>query len=359
MAFLIKHQLDSNQFSYRYYTSVIVKTTVNAANIGSLTNDSILEARRPAWLLFLLTVQGPQSALRMRMWRALKSLGTAVLRDGVYLLPNRPVFFESLRALEKEVDAADGGVQLLELDARDPQQQKEFEALFDRTADYEKLLGEIRDTRKKLSKMDAGAVSTAAGRLHRAVENLVALDFFPGRATSQTTLALEDFLADANAVLSPDEPHPVEGRVPKRDVAEYRGRTWATRKRPWADRLASAWLIRRFIDPEARILWLAKPADCPEDALGFDFDGATFTHVGCRVTFEVLTAAFDLDHDPGVEKIGALIHYLDVGGVPVPEAIGFEAILRGARATFTDDDELLREVEKLFNLLYGTFSRQR
>ncbi len=332
---------------------------MNAANRDSLTDDLLADPGRPAWLLFLLTVQGQQSALRMRVWRALKSLGTAVLRDGVYLLPNRPAFFDSLHALEKEVAAAEGSVKLLELDARDAQQEQEFEALFDRAADHEKLLEEIRDTRKKLSKMDAGAVSTAAGRLRREVENLIALDFFPGRAASQTTLALEDFLADANAVLSPDEPHPVEGRVRKLDVAEYHDRAWATRKRPWADRLASAWLIRRFIDPDARILWLDKPADCPEDALGFDFDGATFTHVGSRVTFEVLAASFDLEHDPGVEKIGTLTHYLDVGGAPVAEAAGFEAILRGARATFTDDDELLREAEKLFNLLYGTFSRQR
>ncbi|MGQ0577487.1 MAG: chromate resistance protein ChrB domain-containing protein [Betaproteobacteria bacterium] len=295
----------------------------------------------------------------MRVWRALKSLGTAVLRDGVYLLPNRPAFFESLRALVNEVAAAGGSAQLLELDARDAHQQQEFEALFDRTADYEKLLGDIRDTRKTLSKLDAGAVSTVAGRLRREVENLVAEDFFPGRAASQTTLALEDFLADANAVLSPGEPHAVEGRIGKLDVAQYRRRTWATRKRPWADRLASAWLIRHFIDPGGRILWLDKPGDCPEDALGFDFDGATFTHVGSRVTFEVLATSFDLDHDPGVEKIGALIHYLDVGGVPVPEAAGFEAILRGAWATFTDDDELLHESEKLFNFLHGTFARQR
>jgi len=332
---------------------------MNATNLDSLTNDSLADPGRPAWLLFLLTVQGQQSALRMRVWRALKSLGTAVLRDGVYLLPNRPAFFDSLHALEKEVAAAEGSVQLLELDARNAQQEQEFEALFDRAVDHEKLLAEIRDTRKKLSKLDAGAVSTAAGRLRREVENLIALDFFPGRAASQTTLALEDFLADANAVLSPDEPRPVEGRVRKLEVSGYRGRTWATRKRPWADRLASAWLIRRFIDPDARILWLDKPADCPEDALGFDFDGATFTHVGSGVTFEVLAASFDFEHDPGVEKIGTLIHYLDVGGVPVAEAAGFEAILRGARATFTDDDELLREAEKLFNLLYGTFSRQR
>lgn len=294
----------------------------------------------------------------MRVWRALKSLGTAVLRDGVYLLPNRPAFLESLHALEKEVAAAEGSVQLLELDARDAQQEQEFEALFDRAADHEKLLAEIRGTRKKLSKMDAGAVSTTAGRLRREVENLLALDFFPGRAASQTTLAFEDFLADANAVLSPDEPHPVQGRVRKLDVAEYRGRVWATRKRPWADRLASAWLIRRFIDPGARVLWLDKPGDCPENALGFDFDGAMFTHVGSRVTFEVLATSFGLDHDPGVEKIGALIHYLDVGGIPVPEAAGFEAILHGARATLVDDDELLREAERLLNFFYEAFTRQ-
>ncbi len=74
---------------------------------------------------------------------------------------------------------------------------------------------------------------------------------------------------------------------------------------------------------------------------------------------EVLATSFDLDHDPGVEKIGTLIHYLDVGDVPVSEAVGFEAILRGAQATFTDDDEVPREAEKLLNFLYGTFVRQR
>ncbi len=332
---------------------------MSEAKTTALAEDSVTDARRPAWLLFLLTVQGQQSALRMRVWRALKSLGTAVLRDGVYLLPNRPAFRESLHALEHELAAVEGSVQVLELDARDAQQQREFEVLFDRATDYDKLLGEIRDARKRLPKMDAGAVSTAAARLRREVENLVALDFFPARAASQTTLALKDFLADANAVLSPGEPHPAEGRVRKLDVAEYRGRTWATRKRPWADRLASAWLIRRFIDPEARILWLDKPGDCPQGVLGFDFDGATFTHIGSRVTFEVLAASFDLDHDSGVEKIGTLIHYLDVGGVAVPEAVGFEAILRGAQATLTDDDELLREAEKLLDFLYGTFARQR
>src|SRR3546814_6533704 len=80
------------------------------------------------------------------------------------------------------------------------------------------------------------------------------------------------------------------------------------------DRLACAWLIHRFIDSQARFLWLESPALCPADALGFDFDGATFTHIEARVSFEVLLASFGLDQ-PGLRRIGALVHYLDVGGV--------------------------------------------
>src|SRR5439155_1361286 len=81
------------------------------------------------------------------------------------------------------------------------------------------------------------------------------------------------------ASFSPDEPHAAKGIIPKRQKAQYRGRTWATRARPWIDRVASAWLIRRFIDPRARFRWLRKPTDCPKTALGFDFDGAEFTHI--------------------------------------------------------------------------------
>src|SRR4051812_21425873 len=205
---------------------------------------------QPAWLLVLLTVQGAQGALRMRLWRTLKALGTAVLRDGAYLLPNRPALLSSVKALQREVTTADGSVQMLELNARDAKQQREFEALFDRTAEYEKLLQEIRQTRRKVNKMPPAVITARVGRLRRDLENLTLTDFFPGRAMAQATVALEDLLADANAVLSPDEPHAVEGRIARLDPASYRGRTWATRKRPWADRLASAWLIRRFIDPQ-------------------------------------------------------------------------------------------------------------
>ncbi len=108
------------------------------------------------------------------------------------------------------------------------------------------------------------------------------------------------------------------------------------------DRVASAWLIRRFIDPQCRFVWLRDVGKCPRKAIGFDFDGAEFSHVGARVSFEVLATSFGLDNDPGIAGIagiGALVHYLDVGGVPVPEEDGFATILAGARAQTRDDDE--------------------
>jgi hypothetical protein len=125
----------------------------------------------------------------------------------------------------------------------------------------------------------------------------------------------------------------------------------------WVDRVASAWLIQRFIDPEARFLWLTTPQDCPADAIGFDFDGAEFTHTDQRVTFEVFVASFDLGTDPALARLGVLVHTLDVGGVPVPEAAGFEAILTGVRASGTDDDQVLAAMMPVLDALYTAFSQ--
>jgi hypothetical protein len=147
----------------------------------------------------------------------------------------------------------------------------------------------------------------------------------------------------------------VQKPLQRLNPADFHGRLWATRKGLWVDRMASAWLIRRFIDPEPRFLWLDRPENCPADAVGFDFDGATFTHVDHRVTFETLIASFGLDQDPALVRFGALVHYLDAGGVPVPEAAGLDAILSGARRRCTDDDALLAEVWPVFESMYATY----
>ena len=307
---------------------------------------------KPAWLLFILTLQGQQPAVRMRIWRALKALGTAVLRDGVYMLPNRDDFIPALQAQSDEVTQSGGSAQILEIDARDQGQEAEFRQLFDRTTEYEKLIADIRSTRKSISRLNDDVLSPRLTKLARDFETIALQDFFPGAAREQAREVLEDLAAATNAHLSPDEPHALVGRIQRVDSAKYQGRTWATRARPWADRLASAWLIKRFIDPRAKFLWLKSPKDCPKRAVGYDFDGAEFTHVGAKVTFEVLLASFGLEGDQALERIGAIIHYLDTGGIPVPEAVGVEAMLRGARQLIDDDDNLLNEAAKLFQFLY-------
>jgi len=117
--------------------------------------------------------------------------------------------------------------------------------------------------------------------------------------------------------------------------------------------VASAWLIQRFIDLEARFLWLSSPQECPADAIGFDFDGAPFTHTAQRVTFEVIVASLGLLTDPALTRLGMLVDALDVGGGPMPEAAGLEAILTGMQAFCSDDDQLLTAMLPVLDACYA------
>jgi hypothetical protein len=131
-----------------------------------------------------------------------------------------------------------------------------------------------------------------------------------------------------------------------------------TRNDLWVDRLASVWLIRRFIDKKARFAWIDGPRDRPRGSIGFDFDGAEFTHVGDRVTFEVLLGSFGLDGDPALASIGHAVHFLDVGGIPVADAKGLETVLRGVKVKARGDDEAALEAGKVFDLYYAAYAQR-
>jgi len=310
-----------------------------------------------SWLIFIISLPTSNSSGRMRIWRALKALGCGVLRDGVYLLPYRPEFRQTLQLQGEDVIAGGGSAHILTLDSENQDQQKVFENLFDRSANYAKLIDDIRQTvYLNLQKEEMTKLQKQMHRLRKEFEAIALQDFFPGAAREQAIAALEDLEHTVNEHLEPDEPHAVQHRIRRLQHKDYHNRIWATRQRPWIDRLASAWLIRRFIDPEARFIWLAAPDDCPAEALGFDFDGAAFTHVGAKVTFEVLLTSFGLTKDAALNHIGALVHYLDVGGVPVLEAAGLETLINGMRQRWTGDDELLAETEKIFDAFYQAFS---
>jgi len=289
----------------------------------------------------------------MRAWRNLKASGAAVLRDGVYLMPEREDCQSTLDTVATDVRAAEGTALVVRLE--EPRDGN-FAALFDRSTEFANLLGDISAARESLRPDTANEALKQARKLRKAFTNLAAIDFFPGEAQKQADEALRDLEQRAAWALSPDEPHPVDEAIARLSIQDYQGRVWATRRRPWVDRLACAWLIRRYIDPQAKVLWLATPADCPADALGFDFDGATFTHVGARVSFEVLLANFNLE-TPALQRLGALVHFLDVGGVQPLEAAGIESALAGLRDTIPDDDELLALASRIFDGLLASFEK--
>ena len=119
------------------------------------------------------------------------------------------------------------------------------------------------------------------------------------------------------------------------------------------DRLATAWLVQRFVDKKPTFIWVVNSKKCPKSALGYDFDGASFTHVGERVTFEFVAASFALDRDPAIKRLGEVVHFIDIGGIPADEAPGLELILRGLQAQHADDNDLLDACADLFDALYA------
>jgi hypothetical protein len=304
-----------------------------------------------SWLLLIVSLPSDRGTARMRIWRALKALGCVALRDGAYLVPDEPALQKQLADLNAESVREGGSGWLLTVMPSTESENDAYQALFDRSADYLEWQARLDAGRDAIASANPQEANRLVRKLRKEYEAIRATDFFPNKASAEAAKAWTSFVAMG-------EPQPQAGAVARLDVKDYQGRRWATRKRPWVDRVASAWLIRRFIDPAAIFLWIESPAACPADALGFDFDGAAFTHVGELVTFEVLAASFGLAQDPGVARLGKLVHALDVGGSFVPEASGFEAMLDGARQRIGDDDALLANISAVLDSLHAHFSKQ-
>ena len=314
--------------------------------------------------LLILSLPTENTTARMRAWRALKACGAAVLRDGVYALPlsGESPAASGLQTIAADVRDNGGTARVLQADAGD----EDLAPLFDRSAEFAALLADIASARGDSSRSDSSRGDTSsshaaalrgARKLRKTFEQIAAIDFFAGQAQQQALSALQALEATVARAASPDEPQAQAARaVAVQSRAAHQGRVWATRARPGVDRLASAWLIRRFIDTRARFLWLRRVADCPAPAVGFDFDGATFTHVGARVTFETLLASFGLE-TPALLRLGLIVHSLDTGGVQPPEAAGIEPVLDGMCAAIKDDDALFIAAAGIFESLHISFER--
>jgi len=302
------------------------------------------------WLVFVAQLSPEDPAPRMRVLRTLESLGAAVLREGVYLLPDTEASRQSLDALAEYAAKSAGTGHVLLVHARSAAQNETFQRLFDRSARYGELVKTVESLRVGFGHTDPSAIARVLHKQRREFESIAALDFFPSEARSRAERALAQIDDAVKKLLF----SPASRATPSMGESLVK-RRWATRRPLWADRLACAWLIRRFIDPEATLHWLGKGEAAPAGSVAFAFEAAHFAAGGERVAYEEMLARLDLAKNPALAKIGSIVHYLEAGGTTVPEAAGVQTLLQGAVRRSTGEAELLAEAEKTFDLLYEAY----
>jgi hypothetical protein len=320
-------------------------------------NTSPPEAPPPGmrWLVFVTQLPTDDPAGRMKVLRTLETFGCAPLRDGVYLLPDSSENRRGLTKLAGFVTSINGSVHVLNVKSADEAQSKQFRGLFDRSEQYRELVKTVESLKAGFGISDPVAINRVLGKQRRDLEAIAALDFFGSPHRDKAEKVLAEMESRVRELIFPENAPASPSAGVARTNRTYFRRGWATRKPLFTDRLACAWLIRRFIDPEAVLVWLDKGRDAPATAVTFGYDGATFRNSRNRVTYQELLASFKLEKDPALVKIGHLVHALEAGGSKLAEAAGVETLLAGARRRATTDDELLAESEKTFDLLYEAY----
>lgn len=303
------------------------------------------------WLLLVHQLPAQPSNLRVQTWRRLQQLGAIPIKQAVYALPDTAAAREDFEWLKTEIIGAGGEATVFAADNVDTWSDDALVAEFKRTreAAYKTLAKDIERKTRGRTPPARRTVDAFRQRL-AAIEHI---DFFaaPGRDH------VADLLRAAEARLSPspERGQPVMARKKPHD---YTGRVWATRPRPGVDRMASAWLIGRFIDAKPRFVFASAPADVPRSALPFDMFGVEFSHHGDRCTFETLCAMFGID-DPAVARIATIVHDLDLkddryGAV---EAETVARLIDGMQLAISDDAALLNQGIAMFESLYRSFAQ--
>jgi len=288
----------------------------------------------------------------MRVWRSLKASGAATIRDGVYLLPI--THSEKFEAIAQDVISEQGSAYIFQAEAS---LNLEIVSLFNRNEEYEAIRKQLVDLNQNQNESEKKELLKQVRKLRKSFDALVEIDYYPSEIQGQTLnelVSLEHSIARLGEI---NEPVFTQAKIKRLLKKDYQNRVWATRKHPWIDRLASAWLIKNFIDESPQLIWLESPSECPAHAFGYDFDGAAFTHIDNFVTFEVLLHSFELE-TPALKKIAEIVHYLDVGGFEPPEAIGIEKVIQGLRSQISNDDQLFELANYIFDGLYADLKRE-
>jgi len=309
-------------------------------------------------LLLLVGVPPTPSSLRVRVWRRLRSLGAVPLKRSAYLLPDTPDRYEDFQWLAQEVQRDGGDATLVRVQQIENVSPAEVLGLFHepRDQDYKHLAARYR---KVLQSLDRKGAATSARvheeltRLSKEHQRIRNIDFFgaPGGAEVRR---LEEAIAMRTRRPESTRSEP----APTLDLTKLRGRRWVTRPRPHVDRIASAWLIKRFIDPAAQFVF-APPAEFPKDAVAFDAPGVELSHHGEDCTFETLVKRARL-RDRRLIRLAEVVHEADLrdGKYPHEEARGIDVAIRALLAASPDDHQVLMQGMTLFEGLYATTPRR-
>lgn len=319
------------------------------------------EDRDTRWLLLIHQIPPKPDYFRVKIWRRLQRVGSVAIKNSVYVLPKSDQTLEDFQWLVREIAEGGGDASLCEAGFVEGLSDQQIEALFRaaRDADYAAIADEARALNKKHRPRRAdedarSELETDAARLRRRLAEVTAIDFFDslGRQTAEGLVSSVEALARPAAS--------VQGGESANGRADYHRRIWVTRKGIHVDRMASAWLIRRFIDPEAKFKFVPARGYRPDKGeVRFDMYDAEFTHEGDRCTFEILLARF-VPNVAGLLPIAEITHDIDLkdGKFERPEAPGIDALITGICTRHKDDDERLQRGSAVFDDLFESFSRR-
>jgi hypothetical protein len=310
------------------------------------------------WVLFMPTIPAKPASVRVKIWRRLQAIGAIGLRGSVYALPNREECVEVFEWVSRELRELGGQASICEGRFLDASTDDDIERRFidARNADYAEVADAAKQLAKKLGakrippERIAEITEQHAKLVHRLGE-ITAIDFMnvPGRES------VEGLLAAVARALPRDGTKTSE---PLAVVPRPRSAIWVTRTGVHVDRIASAWLIRRFIDPEARFKFVPAKGYVPNDGeLRFDMFDAEFTHVGDRCTFEVLVERMDL-REPALVALGEIIHDLDLRDDKFgrEETAGVRSAIDGICTVARDDEQRIAAAGPMLDGLYSHFS---
>jgi hypothetical protein len=311
------------------------------------------------WILFSYSIPAANAKARMRTWRRISATGAAQLKTGLQILPYCEDLLENITWLIGEVTALGGEAIALQCARVEGMAEQQIEQLFQAQVDpeFEQIQAEARALLATADAQGEGVnvkeLSAVLRKLRKRCEAVRARDFFPSGAAAKTLKVLDSI---SERLRRPEQTGLPVARL---DRSHYQGRTWVTRARPYIDRLGSAWLIRRFIDPHARFRFLlpGETVHLHQGELPFDMAMGDFTHQGELITFEVLLRDFAL-HDLALARISELVKHIDIQEDALPEdAVLLKTMLDGLVGLTADDHQLLDRASLLFDALHAGYAK--